>query len=78
MKVKPVVNQCGHSIGAHNNSQNTINGGDDRTVQSFLFVLRCIHSIIGGVVGDDRTAECFVFWGGGAHNIFGLTCLLVA
>lgn len=32
MKIKPAVNQCGHSIGAHNNSHNPDLGGGDDTV----------------------------------------------
>ena len=32
MKAKPSVNQCGHSIGAHNSSHNPELGGDDATV----------------------------------------------
>ena len=31
-KVPPAVNQCGHSIGAHNASHNPNIGGDDATV----------------------------------------------
>jgi diketogulonate reductase-like aldo/keto reductase len=30
--VKPAVNQCGHSIGAHNATHNPQIGGDDATV----------------------------------------------
>ena len=32
MKVKPAVNQCGHSIGAHNASHNPTRGGGDDTL----------------------------------------------
>ena len=55
VKVPPAVNQCGHSIGAHNASHNPTLGGDDATVQwcAAHGVSYSAYSPLGGLDGLD-------------------------
>jgi len=74
IKVKPAVNQCGHSIGAHNSSkyrQLEFPGGDDETVQ---FCQRhgisySAYSPLGGLEGTDVFKDPTVIAIGKKHDV---------
>lgn len=68
---KPVVNQCQHSIGAHNNSQNTLNGGDDRTVKFCQAngISYSAYSPLGGLSGVDVLKNKDVTAVAKSHNV---------
>jgi 2,5-diketo-D-gluconate reductase A len=54
-KVKPAVNQCGHSIGAHDKMHNPMYGGDDPTVRYCQDhgISYSAYSPLGGLTGTD-------------------------
>jgi len=55
VKAKPSVNQCGHSIGAHNATHNPAIGGDDETVKFCQKngIVYEAYSPLGGLSGLD-------------------------
>jgi 2,5-diketo-D-gluconate reductase A len=68
MKTKPAVNQCGHSIG---NTQNTLNGGDDRTVEwcQANGISYSAYSPLGGLSGIDILKNLDVLAIAHAHTV---------
>merc|ERR1719272_2395825 len=71
MKVKPAVNQCGHSIGAHNASHNPLLGGGDDTVKFCKAngISYSAYSPLGGLTGTDVFKDPTVIAVGKAHNV---------
>ena len=55
VSVKPSVNQCGHSVGAHNNTHNPRIGGDDATAKFCAEhgISYSAYSPLGGLSGLD-------------------------
>jgi len=71
VKVKPAVNQCGHSIGAHNASHNPGFGGNDETVQFCQKhdISYSAYSPLGGLTGTDVFKDPTVIAIGKKHNV---------
>jgi len=71
MKVKPAVNQCGHSIGAHNSSHAPGLGGNDGTVQFCAEnnITYQAYSPLGGLTGTDVFKDPTVISIGEKHNV---------
>lgn len=69
--VKPAVNQCGHSVGAHNNSHNPAFGGDDDTVKFCAEngISYSAYSPLGGLNGLDIYDNPVVIAIGKAHGV---------
>jgi len=70
VSVKPSVNQCGHSVGAHNSSHNPRFGGDDGTVKFCADngISYSAYSPLGGLSGLDIYKNPRVVAIGKAHN----------
>lgn len=71
VKAKPSVNQCGHSIGAHNASHNPAFGGDDETVkfcQKHGIVYEA-YTPLGGLSGLDIYKDPTVIAIGQKHGV---------
>jgi len=71
VKVKPAVNQCGHSIGAHNSSHNPALGGTDETVKFCQEngISYSAYSPLGGLTGTDVFKDPTVIAIGNKHNV---------
>lgn len=68
--VKPSVNQCGHSVGAHNNTHRPKIGGDDATAKFCADngISYSAYSPLGGLSGLDIYKNPRVVAIGKAHN----------
>jgi len=71
MKIKPAVNQCGHSIGAHNSSHAPSLGGEDGTVRFCAEnnITYQAYSPLGGLTGTDIFKDPTVISIGKNHNV---------
>jgi len=71
VKVKPAVNQCAHSIGAHNATHLPLRGGDSITAQlcKEKGISYSAYSPLGGLDGIDVFKNPTVIKIGEAHNV---------
>ena len=71
VKVKPAVNQCGHSVGAHNASHNPLIGGDDATAKYCADhgISYSAYSPLGGLNKIDIWTNPVVIAIGQAHHV---------
>lgn len=71
VKIQPAVNQCGHSIGAHNSSHNPQYGGDDATAKYCAHhnISYSAYSPLGGLNGLDLYKNPTVKAIAAKHNV---------
>lgn len=71
VKVAPAVNQCGHSVGAHNASHNPNLGGDDATVKwcAAHGISYSAYSPLGGLNGLDIFKDATVKRIAAVHSV---------